>query len=304
MQLTAALIYWVIVSLWAIVLATIVTFYLRNPRAFGTARLLLGVLAIDTTRNLVENIYFGAYFGSRYGLFPASIGDVLGAPHLLIIPKVLNVIAGVVVLALLLRKWLPAFSRDVAVLQAFADTDPLTQLLNRRSFLTFGQDAVEHYRRYGRPFAVLMIDIDHFKGVNDTYGHAVGDIVLERVASTIKTTLRPTDKVARFGGEEFVVLLREIAEADVVTTAERVRSAIASLAVHTEHGDMSVTASLGWTITSDAAEDIAQVIERADLALYSAKTQGRNRVMGRPPQKVIRLEGGISPEPGLIHSPS
>jgi diguanylate cyclase (GGDEF)-like protein len=130
----------------------------------------------------------------------------------------------------------------------------------------------------------------------------VGDIVLERVASTIKTTVRPTDKVARFGGEEFVVLLREIAEADVVTIAERVRSAIASLAVNTEHGDMSVTASLGWTIASDAAEDIAPAIERADQALYSAKTQGRNRVMGRPPQKVMRLEEGISPEPGLVRS--
>ena len=78
MKLTAALIYWVIVVLWRVVLGTVVAFYIRNPRVFGTTRLLLAVVAIDTLRNIIENTYFGLFFGSQYGLFPASVGSVLG----------------------------------------------------------------------------------------------------------------------------------------------------------------------------------------------------------------------------------
>jgi hypothetical protein len=101
-SLAAALIYWGIVAIWLTVLATIVYFYIRNPQAFGTTRLLLAVLCVDAVRNLVENIYFGLYFGSRYQLFSAELADLMGQPVLLIVPKMLNVIAGTVVLALLL----------------------------------------------------------------------------------------------------------------------------------------------------------------------------------------------------------
>ena len=111
----AALIYWAIVLLWLTVLATVVAFYLRNSRAFGSTRLLLAVLAIDTTRNIVENVYFGVYFGSQYGLFPGGIVGVLGNPKFLIIPKVINVGAACVVLGLLLRRWLPMALRERAV---------------------------------------------------------------------------------------------------------------------------------------------------------------------------------------------
>jgi signal transduction histidine kinase len=106
--IAAGLIYWVIVLLWLTVLGMLLIFYVRNPRVFGTARLLLAVLAIDTSRNIIENIYFGVFFGSRYGMFPASLVDVLGEPTALILPKIANVIAGSVVLYLLLMRWLPA----------------------------------------------------------------------------------------------------------------------------------------------------------------------------------------------------
>ncbi len=108
MKLAAALIYWAIVALWLAVLTTVVVSYLRNPRTFGATRLLLFVVGIDTTRNIVENLYFGVYFGAQYGFFPGAIGAVLGNPTLLIIPKVLNVGAACLVLGLLLRRWLPA----------------------------------------------------------------------------------------------------------------------------------------------------------------------------------------------------
>jgi signal transduction histidine kinase len=112
MTLAAALIYWVIVALWLTVLVTLVVFYVRNPRAFGTTRLLLAVVAIDTSRNVIENAYFGIYFGGQYGIFPAAVVNVLGEPILLILPKIINVIAGCVVLGLLLLRWLPSAVKE------------------------------------------------------------------------------------------------------------------------------------------------------------------------------------------------
>ena len=107
MSLVAALIYWVIVALWLTVLGTVIFFYVRNPHAFGTTRLLLAVLTIDTFRNIFENVYFGLYFGGRYGIFPSELVDLLGTPFLLIVPKLFNILAGCVVLGLLLMRWLP-----------------------------------------------------------------------------------------------------------------------------------------------------------------------------------------------------
>lgn len=121
MTLAAALIYWVIVSLWLTVLVTLVVFYVRNPRVFGTTRLLLAVVAIDTSRNVIENAYFGIYFGGQYGIFPADVVGILGQPILLILPKIMNVIAGCVVLVLLLLRWLPSAVREHEVLEKNAD---------------------------------------------------------------------------------------------------------------------------------------------------------------------------------------
>jgi diguanylate cyclase (GGDEF)-like protein/PAS domain S-box-containing protein len=112
MSLVAALIYWVIVALWLAVLATVGIAFVRNPWTFGTTRLLLSVLAMDTFRNVAENLYFGLYFGGQYGLFPASIVGVLGNPNYLILPKVINVVAACAVLGLLVLRWLPLASKE------------------------------------------------------------------------------------------------------------------------------------------------------------------------------------------------
>lgn len=114
MNLAAALIYWVIIALWLAVLVTVCIAFVRNPRTFGTVRLLLAVLTIDTSRNIVENLYFGLYFGGQYGLFPAAIVGVLGNPNYLIIPKLLNVVAACAVLGLLVLRWLPLASKERA----------------------------------------------------------------------------------------------------------------------------------------------------------------------------------------------
>lgn len=119
MSTAAALIYWAIVALWLAVLTTVCVAFFRNPRTFGTTRLLLSVIVIDSARNIIENLYFGLYFGAQYGLFSASVVGVLGNPAYLILPKVMNVIAAAVVLGLLMFRWLPSASRE----RAEADAD-------------------------------------------------------------------------------------------------------------------------------------------------------------------------------------
>ena len=123
MALAAALIYWLIISLWLAVLATLGVAYVRNPRTFGAVRLLLAVLVIDTVRNIAENLYFGLYFGGQYGLFPASVVGVLGSPSLLIVPKIVNVIAASAVLCLIVFRWLPLASKERQELRCRAQID-------------------------------------------------------------------------------------------------------------------------------------------------------------------------------------
>ena len=112
MNLAAALVYWVVVAVWLAVLATVAFQYIRNPQIFGTTKMLLSVIAIDTGRNLIENIYFGLFFGGQYGLFPAGIVGVLGNPSLLIVPKLINIAAGCAVFGLLIITWLPKAVRE------------------------------------------------------------------------------------------------------------------------------------------------------------------------------------------------
>jgi PAS domain S-box-containing protein len=131
MSLAAALIYWVIISLWLAVFAAVGVAFLRNPRTFGAVRLLLSVIVIDTVRNIVENLYFGLYFGGQYGLFPAAIVGVLGNPTYLIVPKVMNVVAASAILGLLVLRWLPQASKERA--EVDADVHEKTEALNREA---------------------------------------------------------------------------------------------------------------------------------------------------------------------------
>lgn len=169
--------------------------------------------------------------------------------------------------------------QDVDVLRTLAETDSLTGLLNRRAFNVFAGDTFNHFKRYKRGFATLVVDIDFFKRVNDTYGHAVGDEIIKLVGSIISGSVRTTDKVARFGGEEFVVLLREVEPAAAAALAERIRQSVAASVLDTEaYGPVHVTISVGVAFAAETDRDISDIIERADHALYAAKATGRNRV--------------------------
>jgi diguanylate cyclase (GGDEF)-like protein len=174
------------------------------------------------------------------------------------------------------------FKDDLIKMRQLADTDFLTGLLNRRAFLAMADDAVEFSRRYRRGMATLMIDIDHFKKINDTHGHAAGDDAIKGIAGTIGECIRTTDKAARFGGEEFVVLLREIDQETALLLAERIRRSIEQSTI--SHGATTIpaTVSVGVAMFTEGDRDVQDLIERADQGLYVAKKTGRNRTFLMP----------------------
>jgi diguanylate cyclase (GGDEF)-like protein len=285
MNLAAALMYWVVVLVWLTVLGTVFAFYLRNPRIFGATRLFLAVVTIDTSRNVIENIYFGLYFGSNYGLFSASLGPILGNPILLIVPKVINVAAGCTVLGLLLLRWLPSAIREHGAsehnadeLTTLANIDGLTGLFNRRHFDFLARAEWARSRRYSRPLSIMIADIDHFKTVNDRFGHDAGDKVLRSVADVCRSTKRESDIVARIGGEEFALLLPETNEAAALMAAERLLGHIQKCRPIIGPESLAVTVSIGIASATSSVSGIAALHKRADDALYEAKHSGRNRV--------------------------
>ncbi|MDB5600762.1 MAG: diguanylate cyclase [Xanthobacteraceae bacterium] len=170
------------------------------------------------------------------------------------------------------------FNDDIEELRKLAATDPLTNLMNRRAFLDAANDAMDYYKRYRRGLSALMIDIDHFKKINDTHGHAAGDEVIKRVAQLIGECIRSTDKVARLGGEEFIVLLREADLDSSNFLAERIRRAVADGTATYRDAAIVATVSVGVTIVAENDRDVQDLIERADQALYLAKNNGRNCV--------------------------
>jgi two-component system cell cycle response regulator len=159
-------------------------------------------------------------------------------------------------------------------LEELARTDPLTGIGNRRSFDAELASRFEHARRYNRPLTLVMIDIDHFKEVNDTFGHQAGDEVLQRIARVLERTTRQSDFVARFGGEEFVVLLPETPLLEGLQVAEKIRAAVAAEDLPTR-----VTVSAGVaTLPQPHIDSPDALVAAADAALYRAKESGRNRV--------------------------
>jgi diguanylate cyclase (GGDEF)-like protein/PAS domain S-box-containing protein len=408
MHLVAALVYWVIVVLWLAVLSTVCVSYLRNRSTFGATRLLLSVLAIDTSRNIIENLYFGLYFGAQYGLFPGAIVGVLGKPGLLIIPKLINVAAACVVLSLLLLRWLPMAMRERAKadndvrekstaltqeieehrrlfetsadlivvtdrdrivtrishsclvilgyrpdevigayggnfirapdletlrqemqlsiqgeairnfqtgfihkdgrvvtlaltgvwseqaqrffligrdmtereaaeekLRQLAHFDQLTKLPNRTSLLRdLREMLIERTDRPRLVVSIAMFDLDGFKDINDTLGHATGDRLLEEVARRLSETAGASGQVYRLGGDEFFLILPGCR--DPLVIARVVESFLRRVEERFEINGrgLFVAASAGIAIATAEVYDADELIANADLALYDAKAVG------------------------------
>ncbi len=158
-----------------------------------------------------------------------------------------------------------------------AQTDPLTQLANRSAFTSAVETEISRAHRHNFGLCMLVVDIDHFKKINDTYGHLAGDQVLKHVASSLQNAVRKEDLVCRYGGEEFVVLLSATDLPNARLTAERIRIMLASQTVNALEQNISVTASIGVSQWQDS-ESVNTLFHRADQALYQAKDQGRNQV--------------------------
>jgi len=169
-------------------------------------------------------------------------------------------------------------ARLYAEVERLATLDEVTGILNRRRLFQLGRREMELSRRYGTSLAAILLDIDLFKKINDTYGHTAGDRVLSGIASTISHNIREIDLFGRYGGEEFVILLPSTGAEAAREVAERVRELVAGLRFDTERGPLEVTISLGVAMLTGDIPSLATLIDRADQAMYSAKQAGRNRV--------------------------
>ncbi|MBA4374790.1 MAG: GGDEF domain-containing protein, partial [Anaerolinea sp.] len=162
--------------------------------------------------------------------------------------------------------------------QRLAVTDELTNVLNRRGFDEVANREFEISKRYARPLSMIMLDIDHFKATNDTYGHSVGDEILKEIAFRCRTKIRETDFISRHGGEEFLILLIEQKRENARLVAERIRKYIADQPFVTTSGKIKVTVSLGVCSLDSQTTSISMMVKKVDKALYVSKENGRNRV--------------------------
>jgi diguanylate cyclase (GGDEF)-like protein len=182
-------------------------------------------------------------------------------------------------LVLMQKKANKELSRLNEQLYELATTDSMTQLFNRRHFIESAQRQIIQLQRTGAYGAMLMIDIDDFKGVNDSFGHAMGDECIANVASILKDNLREYDLVGRVGGEEYAMLLSQCELDRASQIAERLREKIADMSVSHQQDTINITISIGLTMIQKGENEIDKALQTADIALYKAKSMGKNRVV-------------------------
>jgi len=175
--------------------------------------------------------------------------------------------------------WGYRLSQQIALYKKLSSYDPLTNLLNRAAIFKSLSNYFELSKRHSFAVSSLMIDIDHFKKINDEYGHSFGDHVLKTISQTIKQNLRKTDLVGRYGGEEFLSVLPYTDLQSTVVVAERLRRTVESLPVEKDNKRLNVTISLGASSVDEKTENFESLIKRADENLYRAKKAGRNKVV-------------------------
>jgi diguanylate cyclase (GGDEF)-like protein len=242
----------------------------------GTRVLLVGSFAGAATSLLLRS------FGPS--LYPESFDGFLTPSVLQTVTLLINyavVLTGSVSFLLMQKE------RAEHIAQQLASLDPLTGTFNRRTFIELAEKELSHARRVDAPVSLIMLDLDHFKRVNDTHGHLVGDHVLQHFADLVRTQLRQEDILVRFGGEEFCVLLPDVAGPGAVALAGRIRRVVEAAPLRVDGLEIAVTTSAGVAARIDEGpEGLDRLIGRADEALYVAKHRGRNRVAAISPGKM------------------
>ena len=185
----------------------------------------------------------------------------------------LGVVSSLYVSVFAVRRWAEAAKR-----LRQANTDSLTRLFNRRKGWEMIEYEIARSERYQRPLSIIMMDIDHFKTINDMHGHLAGDRVLRAMAKVAREAIRSIDSLIRWGGEEFIVLLPDTDLEAALPVAERLREAIEGMRINIPDEELSITVSLGVARKDENSLDLETLVARVDQALYIAKFRGRNRV--------------------------
>jgi diguanylate cyclase (GGDEF)-like protein len=250
--------------------------------SFTAGMFVLGLVSVWRQRPSARYFLFATFFGMLgVGLTALSVWGKIPLNMLTFHAAEIGLLVEATLLALALAHWMRQHREARYLAEQVARQDALTQLNNRRAFQEAAQPLVDTATRHDRPLSLAVMDIDHFKSINDRYGHKTGDEALVAVANMLKRMSRSSDVVARWGGEEFVLLLPETGLQQAVNHAERLRRAVSELRIPAGDGVLSMTASFGIAARS-AEMSLEELIHEADMQLYQAKQSGRDRVCSTP----------------------
>lgn len=220
-------------------------------------------------------IYIGVYFNTQADLYQMFLFSLIYMP-VLTFSLYISWSSTLKSRIVFLQHTLNEYNRQA--FENLAHTDSLTGLNNRRCFEYLAQQLLQQHSDQPVPISLLVFDVDHFKQINDRYGHDIGDQVLQLIAQTTRHEMRQSDIVARYGGEEFIAFLPDTALDEALSIAERLRHKIANIVVDLEQHRFSFSVSVGAAILTSGETDLLSLIKQADIALYQAKANGRNRV--------------------------
>ena len=202
-------------------------------------------------------------------------------PHATEIDKLIDLLVALVLastsISIIAVYVINAYEVEEAKIRQFADEDALTGIYNRRKLYEYLTIELEYAKREALPLLVIMFDLDNFKKINDTYGHSVGDMVLQHTASVVLDQLRSHDFFARYGGEEFLIVLRNAKMVDALLVAERIRAKVEN---HQYDDGVRATVSIGLAISGEE-DSVESLVQRVDEYLYKAKEAGRNRIVSQ-----------------------
>lgn len=269
-----------------LVFSLVLAFILNS--SFALLFVSLGVAALRAGSEFAKLFLFTSVQASVcIGISTMAVGGLLPYNDLTFKLIEVGMALEAILLAVIVAQQFRIAQRDKQMAETFARTDGLTGLLNRRGFQEMANKLWENLERNRRDVSIVLLDIDHFKNINDTYGHFKGDEVLVGLSDCIQHTIRKGDIAARWGGEEFILLLPETDQQEALIQTERLRQAVEALRIENKHDNLCVTGSFGVSGTSKINNgmskashhyDFERLIKEADEALYAAKNSGRNQV--------------------------